>query len=43
MVGGTALTIGWQVAGQPYGLATVLVAFPVSVVLLIVVSAITKK
>ena len=43
MVGGTALTIGWQIAGQPYGLATVLVAFPVSVILLIVVSAITKK
>lgn len=43
MAGGTLLTIGWEMAGQPFGLATVLVAFPVSVVLLIVVSALTKK
>ena len=43
MVGGTALTIGWEMAGHPFGLATVLVAFPVSVILLVVVSAITKK
>ena len=43
MVGGTILTIGWEMAGQPFGLATVLVAFPVSVLLLIVVSALTKK
>lgn len=43
MVGGIILTIGWEMAGQPFGLATVLVAFPVSVVLLVVVSALTKK
>ena len=43
MVGGTILTIGWEMAGQPFGLATVLVAFPVSVLLLVVVSALTKK
>lgn len=43
MVGGTILTIGWQMMGQPFGFATVLVAFPVSVFLLVVVSALTKK
>lgn len=42
MLGGTLLTIGWQIAGQPYGLATVLVAFPVSVFLLAAVSALTR-
>lgn len=43
MIGGSILTIGWQIAGQPFGLATVLVAFPVSVFLLVVVSAFTRK
>ena len=43
MVGGTILTIGWEMAGQPFDLATVLVAFPVSVLLLVVVSALTRK
>ncbi|HAT82757.1 MAG TPA: sodium:proline symporter [Eubacterium sp.] len=43
MTGGTLMTIGWEIAGQPFGLATVLVAFPVSVLLLVVVSAFTKK
>lgn len=43
MTVGTLLTIGWEMAGQPFGLATVLVAFPVSVILLIVVSVLTKK
>lgn len=43
MAGGTILTIGWEMMGQPFGLATVLVAFPVSVILLIIVSALTKK
>lgn len=43
MAGGTILTIGWEMAGQPFGLATVLVAFPVSVLLLVVVSALTRK
>lgn len=43
MVGGTILTIGWEMAGQPFGLATVLVAFPVSVILLVIVSAFTHN
>ncbi len=43
MLGGGALAIGWEIAGQPFGLATVLVAFPVSVILLVVVSALTQK
>ncbi len=43
MVGGTILTIVWEMCGQPFGLATVLVAFPVSLILLIVVSILTKK
>lgn len=43
MLGGTILTIGWEIAGQPFGFATVLVAFPVSVILLIVVSTLTKN
>lgn len=42
MIGGTLMTIGWEMAGQPFGLATVLVAFPVSLFLLIVVSAVTR-
>ena len=29
--------------GQPFGIATVLVAFPVSLILLVVVSAATQK
>lgn len=40
---GTILTIVWEILGQPFGLATVLVAFPVSVICLVVVSALTKK
>mgnify|MGYP000456312578 FL=1 len=43
MVGGTILTIVWEMCGQPFGLATVLVAFPVSLLLLIVVSILTKN
>ena len=43
MIGGTLLTIGWEACGQPFGLNTVLVAFPASVLLLVVVSMITKK
>ena len=43
MVGGTILTIGWEMAGQPFGLATVLVAFPFSVLLLVIGSALTRK
>lgn len=43
MVIGTVLTIAWEMMGQPYGVATVLVAFPVSVIALIVVSALTQK
>ncbi|MCD8036599.1 MAG: sodium:solute symporter family protein [Clostridiales bacterium] len=43
MAGGTILTIVWEMLGQPYGLATVLVAFPVSVALLVIVSACTHK
>ncbi len=40
---GTGLTILGEVLGQPFGLATVLVAFPVSALTLIIVSAFTKK
>lgn len=40
---GTILTIVWEMLGQPFGVATVLVAFPVSLILLIVVSAFTQK
>lgn len=40
---GTVLTIVWEMLGQPFGIATVLVAFPVSLILLVVVSAATQK
>lgn len=43
MAGGTLLTIFWEMSGMPFGIATVLVAFPVSLILLIVVSAVTHK
>lgn len=43
MIVGTVLTIAWEMMGQPFGVATVLVAFPVSACLLIVVSALTQK
>lgn len=42
MIAGTVLTIVWEMCGQPFGIATVLVAFPTSLVLLIVVSAATQ-
>lgn len=42
MVSGAVLTVGWELAGHPFGIATILVAFPVSLILLIVVSALTQ-
>ena len=42
MVSGALLTICWEMAGQPFGIATILVAFPVSLIMLIVVSALTQ-
>ncbi|MDD6212455.1 MAG: sodium:solute symporter family protein [Clostridiales bacterium] len=42
MVVGTLLTIGWEMLGHPFGVQTVLVAFPVSLLLLIVVSSLTN-
>lgn len=43
MIVGTIVTIAWEVLKQPYGVATVLVAVPVAVVVLIVVSLLTQK
>jgi len=43
MVGGTLLTIVWEMAGQPFGHATILVAFPVSVILLVIGSILFKN
>lgn len=43
MIGGTVLTIGWELAKHPYGIATIFVAFPASMVLLVLVSACTNK
>lgn len=43
MVVGTLLTIVWEACGQPFGIGTALVAFPVSLFLLVVVSALTPK
>ena len=42
MVSGAVLTVAWEMAGQPFGVATILVAFPVSLLMLIVVSALTQ-
>ncbi|MCR5371580.1 MAG: sodium:solute symporter family protein [Clostridium sp.] len=42
MVSGAVLTVFWEMAGQPFGIATVLVAFPVSLLMLIIVSAMTQ-
>lgn len=43
MVVGTGFTIIWEALGQPFGIGTVLVAFPVSTLTLIIVSALTRK
>ena len=40
---GTFATIAWEVMGHPFGLATILVAVPVSFLTLIVVSLLTQK
>lgn len=40
---GTFATIAWEVMGHPFGLATILVAVPVSFLILIVVSLLTQK
>lgn len=42
MVSGAFLTVFWEIAGQPFGTATILVAFPVSLIMLVVVSALTQ-
>ncbi len=39
---GSGATLAWELAGQPYGLATVIVSFPLSVLTLILVSAMTQ-
>ena len=43
MIVGTLVTIVYEAMGQPLGYATVLVALPTSVVVLIVVSLLTQK
>ena len=40
---GPFATITWDVMGHPFGLATILVAVPVYVLTLIVVSLLTQK
>ena len=40
---GTFTTIAWEILGHPFGLATILVAVPVSFLTLIVVSLLTQK
>ena len=43
MLCGALATIGWEMAGNPNGIASVLVAVPVSIIVLIVVSLVTEK
>jgi SSS family solute:Na+ symporter len=43
MLGGAFATIGWEMAGNPGGIASVLVAVPVAILVLIVVSLTTQK
>jgi Na+/proline symporter len=43
MVCGAVTTIGWEAAGNPGGVASVLVAVPVSIVVLVAVSLMTEK
>lgn len=43
MIVGTIVTIIWELMKQPFGLATVLVAVPVAVIVLIIVSLLTQK
>lgn len=43
MATGAIVTIVWEISGLPYGLATALVAFPASVAMLIIVSALTQS
>ena len=43
MVVGTLVTIFYEAFGQPWGIATVLLAVPVATIVLIVVSLLTQK
>ena len=43
MVIGTLVTILYEATGQPWGIATVLLAVPVATIVLIVVSLLTQK
>ncbi len=43
MICGTIVTVVYEAMGQPLGIATVLVAVPVSIIVLIVVSLLTQK
>ena len=43
MVVGTLLTIVYEALGQPLGIATVLIAVPVAIIVLVVVSLLTQK
>lgn len=42
MIVGTIVTIAWEILKQPYGIATVLVAVPISIITLVVVSLVTQ-
>lgn len=43
MLCGALATIAWEMAGNPNGIASVLVAVPISIIILIVVSLVTEK